>query len=197
VALGRDHGVEATCGFCETTVTLELAQSRAALRLGAQEVTVAYRRGRTEMPALDEEIEQAEAEGVKFELLAGPVGVQADAAGKATGLECLRMRLGEPDDHGRCRPQVIPGSEQHLPADRVIIAFGFLADPPDWFGESRIATHPDGLVTTAGEAGEFPFQTGNPAVFAGGDMVRGSSLVVHAVHEGRSAARGILDYLGV
>ena len=169
--------------------------NRTAIRQGAESVTCAYRRDEVNMPGSRREVENARHEGVRFLWNRQPVAITGDT--HVTGIRLLETRLGEPDEHGRCSPQVIPGSEQHLPADRVIIAFGFLADPPDWFGESRIATHPNGLVTTAGEAGEFPFQTGNPAVFAGGDMVRGSSLVVHAVHEGRSAARGILDYLGV
>jgi glutamate synthase (NADPH/NADH) small chain len=90
----------------------------------------------------------------------------------------------------------VPGSEQNIPAEVVLIAFGFLPSPPDWFESHAIALHPGGRVRVSATASR-PFQTTNPKVFAGGDMVRGSDLVVTAVFEGREAARGILDYLGV
>ena len=93
-------------------------------------------------------------------------------------------------------PQAVPGSEEVIPADAVIIAFGFLPSPPPWFADHAVKLHDNGRVrVSAGPA--QPFQTTNPKVFAGGDMVRGSDLVVTAVFEGREAARGILDYLAV
>jgi glutamate synthase (NADPH/NADH) small chain len=104
-------------------------------------------------------------------------------------------RPGAPDEHGTPRLEIVPGTETELPADRVIIAFGFRPDPADWFGATGIETGPRGQVITTGEDAEFPFQTANPGIFAGGDMVRGSSLVVHAVHEGRMAAQGMLAWL--
>jgi glutamate synthase (NADPH/NADH) small chain len=108
----------------------------------------------------------------------------------------VNTELGDPDERGRRRPEPIPGTEEVLPADRVIIAFGFRPSPGPWFGEFAIHTDDGGRVI-AGESGPFRFQTGNPRVFAGGDMVRGSDLVVTAVYEGREAAGGILDYLDV
>ena len=93
-------------------------------------------------------------------------------------------------------PEVIPGSEQLIEADAVVIAFGFQPDPPTWFDEAGIRLHPSGRVRVSADP-RRPFQTTHDKVFAGGDMVRGSDLVVTAVFEGREAARGILDYLGV
>jgi glutamate synthase (NADPH/NADH) small chain len=93
-------------------------------------------------------------------------------------------------------PQAVAGTEQIVPADAVIIAFGFLPSPPPWLGEHEVRLHASGRVrVSAGAANAF--QTTNPRVFAGGDMVRGSDLVVTAVFEGREAARGILTRLGV
>jgi glutamate synthase (NADPH/NADH) small chain len=93
-------------------------------------------------------------------------------------------------------PEVVPGTEQVLPADAVVIAFGFLPDPPAWFDEAGIRLHDSGRVRVSADP-RRPFQTTHEKVFAGGDMVRGSDLVVTAVFEGREAARGILDYLDV
>jgi glutamate synthase (NADPH/NADH) small chain len=93
-------------------------------------------------------------------------------------------------------PEAIPGSEQVLAADAVIIAFGFLPSPPQWFDEHDIRVHNNGRVRVSATQ-QRPFQTTNPKVFAGGDMVRGSDLVVTAVFEGREAAKGILNHLGV
>ena len=123
-----------------------------------------------------------------------PVAIVGD--GKVTGVKVITTELGEPDGNGRRRPVPIPGSEQLLPADRVIIAFGFRPDPPNWLAAHHIGSAGWGGVI-APEAAEFPFQTTNPQVFAGGDMVRGSDLVVTAVWEGRKAAEGIIDYLQV
>jgi len=167
--------------------------NRTAIRQGAGSVTCVYRRDEANMPGSRRELHHAREEGVQFLWNRQPVAILGDR--QVTGIQLMETRLGAPDERGRRRPETIPGSEQVLPADRVIIAFGFLPDPADWFGDAHIDTRPNGLVSTRGEDSEFAFQTGNPRVFAGGDMVRGSSLVVHAVHEGRSAAQGILDYL--
>jgi glutamate synthase (NADPH/NADH) small chain len=108
----------------------------------------------------------------------------------------VRTQLGEPDADGRRRPQPVPGSEEVLDADAVIIAFGFQPSPAEWFRNIDVQTNDwDGVV--AAEHQEYRFQTSNPKVFAGGDMVRGSDLVVTAIWEGRQAAEGILDYLDV
>ena len=108
----------------------------------------------------------------------------------------METKLGKPGSDGRRRPEPIPGTETVLPADVVVIAFGFRPDPPEWFRDFGIETFASGRVRVA-SLGPRPYQTSNPKVFAGGDMVRGSDLVVTAVHEGREAAKGIARYLGV
>ncbi|RLP52986.1 MAG: glutamate synthase small subunit, partial [Ketobacter sp.] len=115
---------------------------------------------------------------------------------RVQGVKVIETRLGEPDARGRRSPEPIPGSEQILPADAVIIAFGFRPSPQPWFDQSGVNIDDSGRVVALEQA-EFPFQTSNPKVFAGGDMVRGSDLVVTAIWEGRKAAEGILDYLDV
>ena len=104
--------------------------------------------------------------------------------------------LGEPDHNGRRIPIPVPDSEKIYDADVVIIAFGFRASPADWFDDFDIKIKKNGLVI-AEENQDFKFQTSNKKIFSGGDMVRGSDLVVTAVWEGRQAAEGILDYLDV
>ena len=116
--------------------------------------------------------------------------------GKVEGVKVVSTQLSEPDENGRRRPEVVPGSEEIVAADAVLIAFGFRPSPAHWFGEHQVNTSDSGLVT-APEAAEFAFQTSNPKVFAGGDMVRGSDLVVTAIWEGRQAAEGIMDYLDI
>ncbi|WP_197468777.1 FAD-dependent oxidoreductase, partial [Alcanivorax sp. HI0083] len=116
--------------------------------------------------------------------------------GKVVGVKVVETRLGEADNNGRRRPEPIPGSEEILPADAVIVAFGFRPSPADWFDAKSINTDDSGRVMAIEEQA-FPFQTSNEKIFAGGDMVRGSDLVVTAIWEGREAAKGILDYLDV
>jgi glutamate synthase (NADPH/NADH) small chain len=111
-------------------------------------------------------------------------------------VKVVETRLGEPGPDGRRRPEHIEGSEQVLEADAVIMAFGFQPSPTDWMGDMEIALN-DWQGVIAPEHQAFKFQTSNPKVFAGGDMVRGSDLVVTAIWEGRQAAEGILDYLAV
>ncbi|MCP1327165.1 FAD-dependent oxidoreductase, partial [Halomonas sp. 707D4] len=112
------------------------------------------------------------------------------------GVKVVRTRLGEADENGRRRPEIVPGSEEVIPADAVVVAFGFQASPIPWFEGSSIEVCERNLVK-APEHGRFAFQTTNEKIFAGGDMVRGSDLVVTAIYEGRQAAEGMLDYLGV
>jgi glutamate synthase (NADPH/NADH) small chain len=112
------------------------------------------------------------------------------------GVKVVETRLGPPGPRGRRVAEVVPGTEQVIPADAVIIAFGFNPSPASWFEQHQIAVHPNGRLRVSA-AKDTPFQTTNPKVFAGGDMVRGSDLVVTAVFEGREAAQGILGYLGV
>jgi glutamate synthase (NADPH/NADH) small chain len=167
--------------------------NRTAVRQGAASVICAYRRDEENMPGSRREVANAREEGVQFLFNRQPVEIVGD--GRVEGVKVISTRLGEPDARGRRRPEPIPGSEEILPADRVIIAFGFRPSPAPWFADFGIDLHPDGRVA-ANNSG-VAFQTSNPKVFAGGDMVRGSDLVVTAVFEGREAAEGILDYLEV
>ncbi len=168
--------------------------NRTAIRQGASKVTCAYRRDRSNMPGSMKEVENAIEEGVDFQFNRQPVEIVGD--GKVEGIKVVSTRLGEPDEQGRRRPEVIEGSEEIIEADAIIIAFGFRPSPADWMGDHNIKINENSLVI-AQERAEYPFQTTNPKVFAGGDMVRGSDLVVTAIYEGREAAEGILDYLQV
>ena len=116
--------------------------------------------------------------------------------GKVTGVKFVTTQMGEPDSSGRRSPEPVPGSEEILPADAVLLAFGFRPSPADWFAGANIGLDGSGRVVAA-EKQQYKFQTSNPKIFAGGDMVRGSDLVVTAIWEGRQAAEGILDYLDV
>ena len=168
---------------------------RTAVRQQASHVICAYRRDAENMPGSRREVKNAKEEGVKFLYNIQPIEV-IEYFGQACGVKMIRTELGEPGEDGRRRPQPIPGSEEVLEADAVIIAFGFQPSPPDWFKDIEVQTNDwDGVI--ADEVQKFPFQTSNPKVFAGGDMVRGSDLVVTAIWEGRQAAEGILDYLDV
>ena len=168
--------------------------NRTSIRQGAAQVTCAYRRDEANMPGSVREVANAKEEGVQFLFNRQPVAIVGE--GKVEGVKVVETRLGEPDENGRRRPEVIEGSEQVIPADVVLIAFGFRPSPAPWFADIGVETNSwDGVI--APEEQEFKFQTTNPKVFAGGDMVRGSDLVVTAIWEGRQAAEGILDYLDV
>lgn len=167
--------------------------NRTAVRQGAASVICAYRRDEENMPGSRREVANAREEGVQFLFNRQPVEIVGD--GRVEGVKVVSTRLGEPDARGRRRPEPIPASEEILPADRVIVAFGFRPSPAPWFAEFGIELLADGRV--AANSGGIAFQTTHPKVFAGGDMVRGSDLVVTAVFEGREAAEGILDYLQV
>ncbi len=169
--------------------------TRTAIRQGATEVYCVYRRDEENMPGSPAEVRNAKEEGVQFKFNRTPVEVVGN--GKVEGIKVVQTRLGEPDENGRRRPEPIPGSEEIIPCDAVVVAFGFKPNPPAWFQDFGIETENWGGVKTAGEDSDYPFQTTNPKVFSGGDMVRGSSLVVHAVNEGRKAAEGILNFLKV
>jgi glutamate synthase (NADPH/NADH) small chain len=168
--------------------------NRTSIRQDATSVTCAYRRDEENMPGSRREVKNAREEGVEFLFNRQPVAIVGDE--KVEGVKVVTTQLGEPDENGRRRPEPIPGSEEILPADIVLIAFGFRPSPAPWFEQHKIEVNSWGGVV-AEEAQEFKFQTSNPKVFAGGDMVRGSDLVVTAIWEGREAAAGILDYLDV
>ncbi|MCQ3829192.1 FAD-dependent oxidoreductase [Microbulbifer elongatus] len=168
--------------------------NRTSIRQGAKRVTCAYRRDEENMPGSRREVANAKEEGVKFLFNRQPVEIVGD--GKVEGVKVVTTKLGEPDENGRRRPEVVPGSEEIIPADVVLVAFGFRPSPAEWFGDHNIEVADWGGVV-APEKQEYKFQTSNEKVFAGGDMVRGSDLVVTAIWEGRQAAEGILDFLEV
>ncbi|MCK9468762.1 MAG: FAD-dependent oxidoreductase [Porticoccaceae bacterium] len=168
--------------------------NRTSIRLGAAGVTCVYRRDEANMPGSRREVQNAREEGVEFLFNRQPVEIIG--TDKVEGVKVVETRLGAPDEEGRRRPEVIPGSEEILAADVVLVAFGFRPSPPDWCGDYDIALN-DWLGVIAPEEQSYRFQTSNPKVFAGGDMVRGSDLVVTAIWEGRQAGEGILDYLSV
>ena len=168
--------------------------NRTAIRQGATSVTCAYRRDEENMPGSRREVANSKEEDVIFLFNRQPLEIIGED--KVTGVKVIETSLGEAGADGRRRPEPIPGTETVLPADAVVIAFGFRPDPPKWFRDFDIETLDSGRVRVA-SLGPRPYQTSNPKVFAGGDMVRGSDLVVTAVHEGREAAKGITRFLGV
>jgi glutamate synthase (NADPH/NADH) small chain len=159
---------------------------RTAIRQGAASVTCLYRRDRTNMPGSAREVAHAEEEGVVFEWLAAPRAVR-DEAMAAAGVRAARMRLGPPDTSGRQAPEEIPGADFDLKAEMVIKALGFDPEPmPEELAVSRWGT----------VKADFRTQMTNlPGVFAAGDIVRGASLVVWAIRDGRDAAQAMHDYM--
>jgi len=169
---------------------------RTSVRQGAESVVCAYRRDEENMPGSRREVVNAKEEGVDFQFNLQPLDIALDQNGHAAGVKVVRTELGEPDAEGRRRPQPVEGSEHVLEADAVIVAFGFQPSPASWFADYGIILDEKGRVRAPAQ-GKYAFQTSNPKIFAGGDMVRGSDLVVTAIFEGRNAAEGILDYIGV
>jgi len=170
---------------------------RTAIRQGATEVSCLYRRDEANMPGSRREVKNAKDEGVEFLFNRQPLEILAEA-GRVTGVRVVETRLGAPDAKGRRRPEIVSGTEVVVPADAVIVAFGFQPDPPDWLSGNGIRLHEDGRVDVGDESKvPLPFQTATAKVFAGGDMVRGADLVVTAVYEGREAAKSIARYLQV
>jgi glutamate synthase (NADPH) small chain len=164
---------------------------RTAIRSGAREAICLYRRDLANMPGSRKEYTNAVEEGAVFNFLTNPVAIEPDAAGNVGQVRCVRMELGEPDAGGRRKPRPIPGSEFRVPVDVVLAAYGF--DPVPFPPESdlaRVAVNDWGAVVV--DANQM---TNLPGVFAGGDLSRGASLVVHAVRDGRKAAAGIHRYL--
>jgi glutamate synthase (NADPH/NADH) small chain len=166
--------------------------NRTAIRQGAESVSCTYRRDEAHMPGSRRDYKNSKEEGVEFLFNRQPVEILGEH--KVEGVKLVTTRLGPPGPRGRRLTENVAGSEEIIPADAVIVAFGFQPSPPHWFDAHAIGVHPNGRVRVTASAAR-PFQTTNPKVFAGGDMVRGSDLVVTAVFEGREAARGILDYL--
>lgn len=165
--------------------------ARTALRLGASESVILYRRGLEEMPARNEEIHHARQEGVRFELLQDSTEILSSEDGWVTGVKCLRMELGEPDKSGRRRPVPIEGSEFVIECDVVICAIGNGANPIITEATPDIETGKWGNIVSDSETGK----TSMKGVWAGGDIVRGGATVILAMGDGRVAARSIDDYL--
>ena len=166
--------------------------NRTAIRQGAKSVTCLYRRDEKNMPGSRREVINAKEEGVQFEFNIQPIEIIGDDC--VQGIKTIQTKLGEPDQNGRRVPVPIQGSEKIYPADEVVIAFGFRANPADWFKDFKIQIDKSGLVV-APEKQELKFQTSNPKIFSGGDMVRGSDLVVTAIWEGREAAKSIIQFV--
>lgn len=165
--------------------------ARCALRLGAYEVHVVYRRSRAEMPARREEVENAEEEGVIFQFLTNPKRFIGNPQGAVTGMECVEMELGEPDASGRPRPIPKPGSDHVIETDTVIVALGTTPNPLIPATTKGLETTGKGIVVADKETG----LTTRPAVWAGGDLTTGSATVISAMGAGKRAAASIHAYL--
>jgi len=164
---------------------------RTALRLGAENAYLVYRRSKRELPARTEEVHHAEEEGVNFQLLTNPLEVLGDDKGMVRALKCIRMQLGEPDADGRCKPFPVSGSEFELVVDTVVIAIGTNANP------LLTATIPELKLTKWGYIEtDDSGRTNIPSVYAGGDIVTGSATVILAMGAGRKAAKAIHEEPG-
>ncbi len=168
---------------------------RTAIRQGAEKVICAYRRDEENMPGSAREVLNAKEEGVDFIWNQQPIQLLGEK-NQVIGIKVVTTEMGKPDERGRSRPELKPSTEKTISADAVIVAFGFRPNPADWFDDFDIEINDWGGVKTSADL-KFKFQTTHPKVFAGGDMVRGSDLVVTAVFEGREAAEGILNYLEI
>ena len=165
--------------------------ARTAMRLGADNVKIVYRRSREEMPARQAEIHHAEEEGIEMFLLTNPTQYIGNEKGRLTGMECLRMELGEPDDSGRRRPVAIEGSQFHMDCDLCIVAVGSGANPLLTSETPDMELNQWGYVLTDEKTGK----TTKKGVWAGGDIVTGAATVILAMGAGRQAADSIHDYL--
>jgi glutamate synthase (NADPH/NADH) small chain len=170
--------------------------NRTSIRQQASSVTCAYRRDEENMPGSRREVTNAREEGVEFLYNRQPIEIIG--TDKVEGIRMVQTRLGKADESGRRVPEIVPDSEEVIAADAVLIAFGFRPNPANWFSDYQIHVNDwGGVVVSEEQPNAHAFQTGNPKFFAGGDMVRGSDLVVTAIWEGRQAAEGMLDYLNV
>lgn len=165
--------------------------ARTALRLGAEHVSVVYRRSEAELPARKEEVEHAKEEGIDFQLLTNPVEIEDNGEGWVKSMRCIRMELGEPDASGRRRPVPIEGSEFDIDVDTVIVAIGTGPNPIIAHTTPGLETTKRGNIAADEETGA----TSKPGVFAGGDIVTGAATVILAMGAGRKAAAAIDAYL--
>lgn len=164
--------------------------ARTAMRLGADHVTIVYRRSRTEMPARKEEIEHAEEEGIELKLLTSPVEIIGN--GKVEKVRLIRTELGEPDERGRRRPIDIPGSEFEVAADEVIMALGTSPNPVLTKSCPELKTGPRGIIAVDEDG-----RTSVPGVYAGGDAATGAATVILAMSAGKRAAKAIVADAGM
>ena len=167
--------------------------ARTALRLGADQVRIIYRRSREEMPARIEEIHHGEEEGLEFHLLAAPLNFIGDSDGRLAGVRCQRMELGEPDESGRRRPVPIKGSEFETECDTAVISIGAGANPLLTKATPDIQLNRWGNIIAEPETGK----TTKKGVWAGGDIVTGQATVILAMGAGRQVANSIHDYLTI
>jgi len=165
--------------------------ARTALRIGAENVSIIYRRSRDEMPARQEEIHHAEEEGIKLLLLTNPIKFTGDDKGRLTAVECIKMELGEPDESGRRRPVPIKDSIFTIPCDMAVIAIGSGANPLLTSSTSGLELNKRGYIKTDTRTGK----TTRQKIWAGGDIVTGSATVIQAMGAGRIAANSIHEYL--
>ena len=165
--------------------------ARSALRMGAEEVYIVYRRGESELPARAEEIEHAKEEGIIFKTLTNPVEILGDEEKFVNGIKCVSMELGEPDESGRRRPVVVEGSEHVIDVDCVIMAIGTSPNPLIRNTTEGLDTNRHGCIVTTDESG----LTSREGVYAGGDAVTGAATVILAMGAGKSAAAAIDEYL--
>jgi glutamate synthase (NADPH) small chain len=169
---------------------------RTSIRQGATHVTCAYRRDEENMPGSRREVKNAREEGVEFKFNLQPLSIELNDSGRVCGVRMARTELGAPDAHGRRRAEIVAGSEHVMEADAVVMAFGFRPHKMEWLAAHDVELDTQGRIL-APEGSDNAFQTSNPKIFAGGDAVRGSDLVVTAIAEGRKAAEGIMNFLEV
>lgn len=174
---------------------------RTSIRQGATEVTCVYRRDADNMPGSRKEYTNAKEEGVGFEFNCQPIEIEAlplavhtNESGKVSGIKIIKTRMGPADEKGRRTAEIIEGSEETIACDAVIVAFGFSPHDIPWLKDIGVNIDNKGRITNEGSLKQ---QTANDKVFAGGDITRGSDLVVTAIAEGREAAQSILDYLNI
>jgi glutamate synthase (NADPH/NADH) small chain len=165
--------------------------ARTALRLGAQNSIIVYRRSEAEMPARRAEVHHAKEEGIEFRLLCNPVEILTDGNGAVTGIRCIRMELGEPDESGRRRPVPVKGSEFVIDCEVVVVAIGNSPNPliPDTTPDVKVSAW--GGIVADGKTG----RTSKPRVYAGGDIVTGAATVILAMGAGKTAAKSIIEDL--
>ena len=165
--------------------------ARCALRLGAEEVYIVYRRSESELPARAEEVEHAKEEGIVFKMLTNPTEILGDEEHFVSGIKCVSMELGEPDESGRRRPIVKEGSEHIIDVDCVIMAIGTSPNPLIRNTTEGLDTNKHGCIVVKDDSG----LTSREGVYAGGDAVTGAATVILAMGAGKSAAQAIDEYL--